>query len=192
MMMGRRMFFLSAASLAGGLVYVGTRRTAPVEAGAVEGAAKEVNIVEFADDGTRKGVVRVPKVVKTDKEWRAQLSPLAYAVTRKEDTENAFSGKLWNLHDKGIYRCICCDTAVFSSETKFDSRTGWPSFWQVIAKENVQLIEDHSFGLDRTAVACTRCDGHLGHLFDDGPNPTGLRYCMNSVSMKFVKSPTGA
>jgi peptide-methionine (R)-S-oxide reductase len=131
--------------------------------------------------------VRVSRVVKSDREWREQLSANAFDITRHADTEFAFSGKYWNLHDKGLYRCICCDNALFGSETKFESGTGWPSFWQPIAAENVRNINDTSLGVERTAVACTLCDAHLGHVFDDGPQPTGLRYCMNSASLRFVK-----
>jgi peptide-methionine (R)-S-oxide reductase len=146
-----------------------------------------VKIVRFTDSGTRQGVLEVHKIVKNDDEWRKQLSPVAFEVTRRAGTEAAFTGSYWNLHDTGLYRCICCDTALFSSETKFDSGTGWPSFWAPIAKENIQELPDYSLGV-RTAVSCRRCDAHLGHVFDDGPMPTGLRYCMNSVALRFIKS----
>jgi peptide-methionine (R)-S-oxide reductase len=152
-----------------------------------EASAKEVTIVQFSDDGKRLTKIKVPKVVKTDDEWRKQLSADAFQVTREAGTERAFSGKYWDLHDKGLFRCICCDNALFSSETKFESGTGWPSFWQPIAEENVRSGRDLSYGMIRDAVACTQCDAHLGHVFDDGPQPTGLRYCMNSLSLKFVK-----
>lgn len=121
-------------------------------------------------------------------EWRKQLSPNAFEITRHADTEIAFTGKYWNLHDQGIYRCIGCDNALFASATKFDSGTGWPSFWQPIARENVTEARDITFGMVRIAVSCTLCDAHLGHVFDDGPDPTGLRYCMNSASLRFVRA----
>jgi peptide-methionine (R)-S-oxide reductase len=156
-------------------------------AASTPGVAGDVTVVQFSDSGERLGKVTVKKVIKTPDEWRKQLSANAYDITRNADTEMAFSGQSWNLHDKGIYRCICCDNALFDSATKFESGTGWPSFWQPIAAENVTEIRDTSLGMARTAVSCTECDAHLGHVFDDGPQPTGLRYCMNSASLRFVK-----
>ena len=146
-----------------------------------------MTIIQYSPEGKKLGKVKLPRVNKTEAEWRQQLSPIAFEVARHAATEQAYTGSTWNLHDKGLYRCICCDLAVFSSETKFESGTGWPSFWQPIARENVAEIKDDTLGMVRTAVACRLCDAHLGHVFDDGPRPTGERYCMNSAAMKFVK-----
>jgi peptide-methionine (R)-S-oxide reductase len=153
---------------------------------AASAAPKKVKIVEFDDAGKRLGVVEADKIVKSDEEWKKQLSPLEFDVTRREGTERAFTGKLNKNYADGLYRCICCDTALFDSTTKFDSGTGWPSFWKPIASENVTDVRDLSYGMVRVENECTRCGAHLGHVFEDGPKPTGLRYCMNSASLKFV------
>jgi peptide-methionine (R)-S-oxide reductase len=185
----RRAFFGVSASALGYWALRKYLTAETVEAvGKSGGKPKLVKIVEFTDAGVRQDVVEVQTIVKSDEEWRKQLSPTAFEVTRHADTERAFSGEYWNLHEPGLFRCICCDTALFSSKTKFESGTGWPSFWEPIAKENVHEISDFTFGMTRTAVACRRCDAHLGHVFDDGPRPTGLRYCMNSVSLRFIKA----
>ena len=137
----------------------------------------------------KKEKQRMDKVVKTEEEWRRLLTPEQFYVTRQKGTERAFTGAYHNTKEKGTYSCVCCGQDLFTSDTKFDSGTGWPSFWQPIDKKNVHEEKDRTLGMERVEVLCSRCDAHLGHVFDDGPRPTGLRYCMNSLSLKFTKRP---
>ena len=146
----------------------------------------QIDIENFSAAGKSEGLTRVGKIVKSDAEWQAQLSPIAFRVARQAGTEVAFTGEYDHNSADGLYRCICCDTALYDSKTKFDSGTGWPSFWRSISSVNVVKSSDSSLGMQRDAISCRRCDAHLGHVFDDGPRPTGLRYCMNSVSLRFV------
>jgi len=185
----RRGLIFGAATAAAYGVLTGVERvclSAFAENVELEDDPGPVKIVKFADDGARLGIYSLAKVRKSESEWKKQLTPLQYDVTRRAATEFAFSGELCNQHAPGLYRCVDCNNASFDSRAKFDSGTGWPSFWEAIAAENVREKKDFSAGVLRTEVKCTLCDAHLGHVFPDGPEPTGLRYCMNSAALLFV------
>jgi peptide-methionine (R)-S-oxide reductase len=184
----RRAFLVTSAGVCGAVAIWSLDKTGVASAASGKPTTPGmVTIVQFGADGKKMGKVQVAKIVKSDAEWQKQLSELQYQVARQAGTERPFTGDTLNVHDRGLFRCICCDTALFNSETKFDSGTGWPSFWAPIARENVVEKTDRTLGMERTEVSCRECDAHLGHVFTDGPPPTGLRYCMNSASMHFVK-----
>ena len=145
-----------------------------------------VRVKVFNDKGELVGPISMPRVVKTDEEWQRLLTPEQYEIARAKGTERPFCGNLLDNHRDGVYTCVCCGLPLFSSNSKFDSGTGWPSFFQPVAKENVIEHADNNYGMRRTEILCPRCDCHLGHVFDDGPRPTGLRFCVNSESLKFT------
>jgi peptide-methionine (R)-S-oxide reductase len=186
----RRRALLIAPFAFAGLVAVSSRKGSRSEDSvSANDANSDVTIVPFSDAGVRSAPASVKKLIRSDVQWRKSLETEKYYVTRRQGTDTPYSGTYYQIHDRGLFRCICCGNALFSSETKFDSGTGWPSFYAPVAEENIETHKDVSMFMERVEVTCKRCNAHLGHVFQDGPEPTYLRYCINESSLRFVRYP---
>ncbi len=185
----RRRALLIAPFAFAGLVAISSRKDDDSAAASTGDSNQDVTLIEFDDAGAELGPVRLKKVVRSDSEWRKQLTSEQYYVTRHAGTDTAFTGTYYRMHEAGLFRCICCANALFSSRAKFDSGTGWPSFTAPVADANIRTRRDMSLFMERTEVLCARCDAHLGHVFNDGPEPAYLRYCINESALRLVRHP---
>ena len=183
----RRALLITPFAFAGLVAISSSKANRSEDNAAATGSTSEVVIVPFTDTGEKLAPATVKKLIRSDAEWRKLLDAEQYYVARHQATDTAFTGTYYQLHDPGLFRCVCCSNALFNSEAKFDSGTGWPSFTAPVAEENICTHRDVSMFLERVEVACKRCDAHLGHVFTDGPEPTYLRYCINESSLRFVR-----